>query len=322
MDIYNADHPAYAQAVRNAIPSPFTLCRVASDDSNEISKVPLPAKRLRANFAYLPRLSAEVILNIIAHLDAPSAVCFALTSHLNYSLTLVYHRIERLSHLCPRDVRELFPPTLQDKAYNVLMPEPQNSDARRGWQINNFHGIPSASFNVDMISAPLVLLAIHRLAYIRRVEWLGMDREQSISASPDIVYIFSNGTFFMINFSPRRIPVPVEECKAYMMWYVAKCIREGGPCSIPEHRLSSFATLWDQAVIESVEYMVLRELLSPWLQRLRYQGFNVDAGTRRKLVRERYGFMKQDAALKGRNATETRVSSHPEHWKDEGNSSS
>ena len=50
------------------------------------------------------QLPQELLRQVIAYLDAPSAACLALTSRRNYAAVISTCKVSRLEDVCPRDV--------------------------------------------------------------------------------------------------------------------------------------------------------------------------------------------------------------------------
>ena len=82
--------------------------------------VPLSTSTNACFFQDESRLPAEVLVDIVSRLDAPSAVCFALTCHENYNAVLLTCKATRLKEVCPRDVRDPLPEAIEEQAYNTL----------------------------------------------------------------------------------------------------------------------------------------------------------------------------------------------------------
>src|ERR1700761_8417227 len=82
--------------------------------------LPLSTSTNNCFFQDESRLPAEVLVDIVSRLDAPSAVCFALTCHENYNAVLLTCQPPRLKEVCPRDVRDPLPEAIEEQAYNTL----------------------------------------------------------------------------------------------------------------------------------------------------------------------------------------------------------
>ncbi|EXJ62045.1 hypothetical protein A1O7_02478 [Cladophialophora yegresii CBS 114405] len=127
------DHAAnldLTQSVPVVVPSPHPLSRNSSDGKTTEGQS-------------LSGLAPEILLEIIHHLDAPSLVCLALTSHRFYTLILQHFQVTRLSKLCPKNVRAPIPRTLRAHAYNILAPDTEA--ASKGWRVENLTFPPPSS---------------------------------------------------------------------------------------------------------------------------------------------------------------------------------
>ncbi|KIW19316.1 hypothetical protein PV08_03610 [Exophiala spinifera] len=98
----------------------------------DLSKIPA-----RFNPPTLSSLPAELNSIIVSYLDAPSAVCLALTSRRHYDRVLATCRVDTLREVCPIDVRAMIPKMLQ--AYNLFYCRRVTTDAGEElvWELEN-----------------------------------------------------------------------------------------------------------------------------------------------------------------------------------------
>ncbi|ETI20045.1 hypothetical protein G647_09060 [Cladophialophora carrionii CBS 160.54] len=92
----------------------------------------------------LRELNHDILTHIVSFLDAPSAVCLALTCHQNYESILSICRRSLLEDICPRDVGKPLPKIIDAQSYNTLAldtageSKPPNEIPNR-WMIDKAH---------------------------------------------------------------------------------------------------------------------------------------------------------------------------------------
>lgn len=209
------------------------------------------------------RLPLEILIQVVSYLDAPAAVCFALTSSQLYNAVLLAYEVSRLEDVCPRDVRSLLPEALATQAYNILTFHKTEAfqslgmPNRRNWSIDNFHDVPVCASNLlpAGYASTDTLLLVEHLAYIRQAIWDHPAlRHAKVVELGDGLVVQCPGNI--------RVPVPTEECNAYLQHQLQTSWQL-------EYRMVLLIYTWDQEMIESVEFMVLRERLgAEWMNKV------------------------------------------------------
>ena len=178
----------------------------------------------------------------------------AVTAHDNYDAVLAACHASRLSQVCPKDVRARLPKALEASAYNILLPpkSTSSSKSKRGWRIANYRTMPSPYRDIDTFYYKTIDSGVERLAYMRRVAWL---KPEEIPLEFDgfaKAYEAARDLYLLTTF---RIPVPTEECKAYMLECIKYAKGVTDECvNFAEKHVWRFMVLDSRKEVESVEY--------------------------------------------------------------------
>ncbi|OCT50152.1 hypothetical protein CLCR_07461 [Cladophialophora carrionii] len=212
----------------------------------------------------LQELHHDILTHIVSFLDAPSAVCLALTCHQNYESILSICRRSQLEDICPRDVGKPLPKIIDAQSYNTLAldtageSKPPNEIPDR-WMIDNFQfaEIPDTVLHHNGYRPDERPMMAKHLAYIRHVEWHHKaegDAQPSHQAQLSVV----QGIY------PRaQISFDTSLSRSYLR-----------TTSDFSRRFEDVARefilmldLWNQQCIESMDFMTLRERLGDnWIK--------------------------------------------------------
>ena len=130
----------------------------------------------------IQRVPTEALLNIVSHIkDAPSLVCFALTTHRHLEVVLGYFKVTRLGQICPKDVRARFPPLLEPYAYNILIPQDDMGGNRYGWDNVPYVPIPDSATILPEFRCRESSLwkKVGHLSFTRRLAWFIDDEDRA-----------------------------------------------------------------------------------------------------------------------------------------------
>jgi len=212
--------------------------------------------------ATFERLPYELLGEIIPYLDPPTTVCFALTCKDHHKAVLAECKVAVLEDVCPRDVRKRFPKTIEDKSYNILDTDPQESNHWRSCRVSTQHylEISETALAINFYYTYERRLMSQHLAYIRHVEWFvrrELERDPTLPVRLSQTLIIRS----VSSNEERRIPMPTELCKAYIRSRVQDILAQPFSDGVVDRELWLLGGLWGRAVIESVEFMTLRLLL-------------------------------------------------------------
>jgi hypothetical protein len=216
------------------------------------------------------QLPTEVLADVIRYLDPPSAVCFALTSHTNFDAVLFTCEAARLEDVCPKDVRTPMPKAIEAQAYNILtlhedhpVPIWKDNSFEYYMRLKNFHWFPR--IEDDQLPAGYTcggtmkdILREH-LAFIRHAEW-SLLRKPYVKLGTVRVQ-----TILSIDRGLVGVLIPTEECEAYMDHQFKSLARRR--YGTLEHQVELLMSLWSRDIVESLEFMVLRDRLGErWMK--------------------------------------------------------
>ncbi|KAJ9616519.1 hypothetical protein H2200_000238 [Cladophialophora chaetospira] len=223
------------------------------------------------------RLPTELLIQITSYLDAPAAVCFALTCHHIYKVVLLTCKVSRLEDVCPRDVRKFLPEVLAKQAYNLLIE--RWIKMHKSWAIENWHDAPPGdSSNMPAGYSPTdTQLLVEHLAFIRQAAW---EYPELSRWNTTVLTILVDEQVFNYH-NHIRVPTLTDECDAY----IEHQLRTSWTRSIElEYRLVLLQHTWDQEMVESVEFMVLRDTLGEdWMKKTSNSRLKAKLGKWRRL---------------------------------------
>ena len=186
----------------------------------------------------LDALPIEIFLIIVQELDAPTLTCLALANHKLYNAILQHFAIARLHQLCPQYLRSPYLKMLIPKAFNLLIPNHDKvSGVETDWKIQNFVAIPSSTTHVcGIYNDPGLQYMVRCLALVRRYAWIG-----SLGAyggiMPDI-------------------------------WQFIKLAKTDESLETQNTWMTNMQHLATTPHVESVEFMVLKDLLGEWMSKM------------------------------------------------------
>ena len=214
-------------------------------------------------------------------------VCFALSNKRHCEIVFSHFGVTKLGQICPQDVRDRFPTLLEPFAYNTLVPRSNFSEEAFDFsqQVTNHVPIPAQVqiFSGFLLGEEKNRMIVGHLAFIRCTAWVyGKENvkppESLYSNSPllDCRFVILGarieGLMPLAKFGIKS-PVPAE-----LVVYVTFLNRNsecfigkqfGGGVLLPsDEGFNDLLRMWSQPVIQSVEFLSLKLLLSDWEESL------------------------------------------------------
>ncbi|KAJ9616504.1 hypothetical protein H2200_000223 [Cladophialophora chaetospira] len=214
----------------------------------------------------------------------PQLVCFALTNKRHYSLVLACFEATRLNQICPKDVRERFPAELEEYMYNIMVSPQSKRGCRFGWDLDNFVKTPAwarASYypHIEDCRIERYMTTEENLSFIRQVTWLenGANVKAALDRTlphPTELKKVTNLPLAMLFFNRDASENETFYCDVAGLLQESITREYAGSLKkgrlenelLPDRLLilDSLWQLWNQPVLHSVEYLVLKDLLTCW----------------------------------------------------------
>ncbi|KAJ9616503.1 hypothetical protein H2200_000222 [Cladophialophora chaetospira] len=212
-------------------------------------------------------LAPELLLLVLHELDAPSLVCLALTCRLLNTSILQAFKVRCLAQVCPKDVRCHVLKALESKAYNVLVLADaiQVGFFHQRWRIKNPVDPPSLRVSLGIDDTGKIQKAIENLAFIRQFAWFSYprisDKEATLSWTHSPEPAMRVPSSLLAKDSLMKACIPISSCWEYVVWTFSTANAYENVIV----RIQELVELCISREIESVEFMVLKDLLKDWM---------------------------------------------------------